>query len=257
MSEERRRTAISDKEVTDCIGAMEEAATDAEIRAALKSVTRGILAGAAAEGISQTLAIAAQLCRTHGLRLALLWGDGLEHIPGMVQPVTRLERFLGWWCVVEALRESEGPSDPEVLKLLIPRRKARLFCDMPYTLGLDGSIVTLENLPPSSAINGSMISWSYSLRDYFRSLEPAKRRGRPAAEQTRTKSRNPKDKASLRAAFMDADSADWESIATCLGVAFDLYDQKAKDAARKLVKRRIHRGYNLIDKGYTLADAAH
>ncbi len=171
----------------------------------------------------ESLETLAQLCRERA--------PALEHAFGP---------YLDRWLLTFILQEL----GVELPKELLPRRLYRLLPDNPVVVRLDWSVVDLERARPEHF---------HQLRDYYRSLRPAGRRGRPRRQgRPRSGGRRTLDPelARLAAHMKDAEGRNWTEIARVLIEdarlpAFDLYDSRERERARQRIRRLVERGREL------------
>lgn len=121
------------------------------------------------------------------------------------------------------------------------------FPGNPYTLDRGGSFVG----PPLSSLDTDFMRCMQELRDYNRSLRPAKRRGRPKQPEgpptvPQPNSLNPA--LALRAYQMHSDGTPWRAIARVVFPGCNLRDPCEAERIRGRVRRLIYRGNLLADK---------
>lgn len=151
-----------------------------------------------------------------------------------------LDHALGPYLSQWLLAFIHGELGVELPKEFLPRRIYRLLPDNPVVLRPDGSAVGFERAKSEHF---------HEVRDYYRSLRPEGRRGRPQ-DPGRPKSggRQQLDpELARRAAHLkDAEGKDWTEVARILMKesllpAFDLYEPRQRQRARQRIRRLIVR----------------
>lgn len=161
--------------------------------------------------------------------------DALDRLVPLLQRTPTIAHAFGpqlerW--VEASFFEGAGCPLPEPL---LPKRLARLLPDNPIELRPDGDLRFYQDANEKHR---------YQLRDYYRSLRPAGRPGRPRKEH-KPKPPGPARldvDLALRAAQMKEDGAKAHEIADALGVEYSRYHRKDYDRMRKRVARLIERG---------------
>jgi hypothetical protein len=116
-----------------------------------------------------------------------------------------------------------------------PWRAARPAVGSPLSFDETGGVIGWEN---------ANMRHLQQLRDYGRSLQAEKPRGRPPGTggERRTEGRSLDVNKAILAFKMKRDGADWREIADAVDINFAPYDTKSVEAARAKVKRLVERG---------------